>query len=87
MPSYCVVPFCHNDVGGFHFPKDKDLKARWEHAVRRKDWKPKTHSVVCRRHFRAEDLITTTIEGYLFQFLVNGMALSLCPIYLSRIEI
>ena len=55
MPkTNCCVPYC-STRGGHKFPKDDHLKNRWIIAVRRQNWKPNEHSLVCRLHFTEED--------------------------------
>ena len=60
MVNYCVVPGCRG-TGGFKFPSDPELQRKWRVAIKRlgpgkKLWAPGKHSVVCRAHFRPEDL-------------------------------
>lgn len=42
------------------FPKDEEIRKKWEHAVRRKGWTSTSASSLCSIHFRAEDLDTTS---------------------------
>ena len=62
MPE-CCVPFCKT-MGGHKFPKDTQLKNAWIIAIKRQKsktdktlWEPTKHSVVCKAHFKPEDLI------------------------------
>ena len=59
MPSRCVVPQCRGN-GGFKFPTDPDLNMEWRVAIKRMGpdktlWKPGHWSVVCEKHFIADD--------------------------------
>ncbi len=54
----CCVVGCTNHVGKknglsfFHFPlSDKDRCKKWEAAVRRHNWTPKSHTRICSDHF------------------------------------
>lgn len=50
----CAVPGCYKN--GVHlFPKNPDLKKRWEKAIRRKNFVATMHSRICRDHFRESD--------------------------------
>ncbi len=61
MPSTCCVPGCFN-VGGFSFPKNKDLKQKWIVQVCREDpgkkkWSPNPDDRICELHFDPEDIV------------------------------
>ena len=68
MVHYCTVPSC-NGVGGFRFPEDKQLKKKWQIAIKRegknkKLWEPKKASIVCEKHFKPEDFREKNIAGF-----------------------
>ena len=52
--SYCCVPKCLGR-GGYHFPKNKLLRAKWIVAVRRQALSVTASTVVCRDHFKPDD--------------------------------
>ena len=59
MPDYCSVPLCKG-FGGFHFPKDPELRKKWQIAIKRQTkkkelWQPSKYSVVCEKHFLETD--------------------------------
>nr|XP_033817764.1 uncharacterized protein LOC117368323 [Geotrypetes seraphini] len=60
MPG-CMVQGCCNSTGrsqgvSFHrFPPDGPLFQRWLEALKRKDFRPQKHHVVCSQHFRLWD--------------------------------
>ena len=59
MAPNCCVPLC-KETGGYLFPKEKDLRKKWQVAIKRENdrknlWKPSAHSVVCFKHFRLSD--------------------------------
>ena len=61
MAPNCCVPKC-TQTGGFVFPKDKDLKRKWQVAIKRVDenkrlWQPSEHSIVCHKHFKSSDFV------------------------------
>ena len=61
MAPNCCVPQC-KETGGFLFPKDKNLRKKWQVAIKREDehkrlWKPSVHSVVCYKHFKTSDFL------------------------------
>ncbi|XP_061196585.1 uncharacterized protein LOC133204857 [Saccostrea echinata] len=68
MPeTCCCVPECSNR-GGHAFPSDQSRRKIWIHAIKRgetrfQSWEPKTHAVVCRAHFKADDYVTETQHG------------------------
>ena len=60
MPGRCAVPLCHNQVGGFKFPRNVSQRKQWVHAVKRvtvnkKPWTPSQYDVVCPVHFVEKD--------------------------------
>lgn len=62
MPQYCCVPLCTNNKSGHKFPKDPQLRKKWQIAIKRmsttnknKLWEPGPHDVVCGNHFSSED--------------------------------
>ena len=64
MPTWCAVPGCNNENANFKFPKDKELKRKWEIAIRRGDpnqkgklWVAGTHHRVCQLHFIETDFL------------------------------
>uniref|UniRef100_A0A3Q3JKN7 THAP-type domain-containing protein n=1 Tax=Monopterus albus TaxID=43700 RepID=A0A3Q3JKN7_MONAL len=68
MPDVCSAFGCSNRRNArtkeqgitFHtFPKDKVRRKAWTLALRRKDFVPSNHSVVCSCHFKPEDFDTT----------------------------
>ena len=71
MPTHCCVPDCtkkgyREDDGSkisyFVFPKEKALRKKWIHAIRREEgkyFKITSLTKVCSRHFRANDLKKT----------------------------
>ncbi|XP_068086513.1 THAP domain-containing protein 2-like [Anabrus simplex] len=69
--ALCCVRGCnnrsdrHRKTGiGFHrFPKDPDLRARWMKAVKRKNWVPGVHSVICTKHFSPDQVNATYLSG------------------------
>jgi hypothetical protein len=68
MVHYCSVPLC-NSVGGFRFPRDKELKKKWQIVIKRSDknkklWQPKEHDVVCEHHFTSEDFKEKNSAGF-----------------------
>ncbi|KAG8187443.1 hypothetical protein JTE90_009515 [Oedothorax gibbosus] len=69
MPSRCVVPGCKGNydngpvVKVFQFPKDENLRKKWEAAIPRSNLKVINSSKVCELHFHASD-IQTTVEIY-----------------------
>ena len=68
MVSYCAVPCC-TGTSGFRFPKDKQLKRKWQVAIRRVNknknlWKPSKQSVVCEKHFRQSDFSQFNLAGF-----------------------
>ena len=52
MPYKCCVPECKGNyksgprVAVFSFPKDEDLRQKWIHAIKRKDFFPSKTSKV-----------------------------------------
>ena len=60
---YCCVPHC-TGRGGFLFPQEPTLRAKWIAAVRREGLIITTNTAVCSSHFRQEDFKTdTNIQG------------------------
>lgn len=69
MPeTTCVVPNC-SKKGTHRFPKDKQHKDAWIHAIKRakskfENWSPPSKfSYVCKQHFRADDYYGITYAG------------------------
>lgn len=62
MVYKCCVPRCNgnydknNGVHIFKFPRDENLIRKWLTAIRREDYLPTRHSVVCHRHFTESDI-------------------------------
>lgn len=56
MPT-CAVPMCATS-GGNRFPRDEKMKKAWIIAIKRDKFEPKTHSVVCQKHFKPEDYVS-----------------------------
>ncbi|KAM4735671.1 THAP domain-containing protein 6-like [Anableps anableps] len=88
MPQHCAANFCSNrrtvDVRArgitFHkFPKDKDMRKKWEVSLRRKGFTASDSSVLCSEHFNQDDFdrtgqIVRLRDGVIpsiFSFLVN----------------
>ena len=68
---YCAVPKC-TGTGGFSFPKDPELRKKWQVAIKRttekkKIWEPSKYSVVCELHFNKEDFNETNSAGFSHQ--------------------
>nr|XP_061836763.1 THAP domain-containing protein 2-like isoform X3 [Nerophis lumbriciformis] len=68
MPAHCAAYGCKvrrtaesKKLGiTFHrFPKDDDVRRRWEVAVRRKSFAAKEQTVLCSKHFNPEDFDKT----------------------------
>ncbi|XP_035990436.1 THAP domain-containing protein 6-like [Fundulus heteroclitus] len=68
MPQHCAAFFCLNrrtiDVRAreitFHkFPKDKDMRKKWEVSTRREGFTASNTSVLCSEHFKEEDFDRT----------------------------
>ncbi|XP_059212395.1 signal recognition particle 9 kDa protein isoform X1 [Centropristis striata] len=64
MPGWCSAYSCSNERTvrnrnrgiTFHkFPKDKDMRKKWEVALRREGFTASHHSVVCSQHFKQAD--------------------------------
>ncbi|CAK1585392.1 unnamed protein product [Parnassius mnemosyne] len=55
MPQCCAVPYCSSAKGGHRFPCDKSRLKKWIIAIRRQNFIPSKHSVVCKDHFTSED--------------------------------
>ena len=63
MPhTWCCVPKCSNK-GGHKFPNDVDLRKKWMIAIKRDQWTPTKHSLVCKSHFTVDDYLSHTVEG------------------------
>lgn len=43
----------------YRFPKDKVKRQAWRVALRRREFEPNDHSVVCSWHFKSEDFDRT----------------------------
>jgi len=54
---YCCVPRC-TGRGGFMFPRDPAIRARWIVAIRREGLVITPNTTVCHIHFREEDFTT-----------------------------
>jgi len=54
---YCCVPRC-TGRGGFLFPRDPAIRAKWIVAVRRQGLVITSNTAVCSKHFREEDFRT-----------------------------
>ncbi|XP_070759528.1 THAP domain-containing protein 2-like [Enoplosus armatus] len=68
MPDFCAVVGCSNERNAktkeqgitFHrFPKDVVKRRAWKVALRRRDFEPNHHSVVCSCHFKSEEFDMT----------------------------
>ncbi|XP_056442112.1 THAP domain-containing protein 6-like isoform X2 [Gadus chalcogrammus] len=68
MPGWCSAYSCSNErtVNNrnrgitFHkFPKDKDVRKKWEVALRREGFTASDYSVVCSQHFKQADFDRT----------------------------
>ncbi|XP_060761169.1 THAP domain-containing protein 6 [Neoarius graeffei] len=68
MPGWCSAYSCSNErtVSNrsrgitFHkFPKDKDLRKKWEVALRREGFTASDQSIVCSQHFKQADFDQT----------------------------
>lgn len=64
MPKKCCVPGCKSNydstkeyVTVFQFPSDPAMRETWRKCIPRKNWTPTKSAVVCRKHFRACDMI------------------------------
>jgi hypothetical protein len=89
MPStLCTVPCCH-EWGGHEYPSDPIRKAKWIQAVRRLDentmkmWTPTKSSVVCKKHFTADDNMKTTNAGMSF-ILANETQCHFYPVLMTE---
>ena len=55
MPNgCCCVPGCANR-GGHAFPLEKERRRKWIIAVKREEFEPTRHTIVCRKHFTEAD--------------------------------
>ena len=63
MPTECCVPGCLNRTGHVFPWSDKSRVKAWIIAVKRDNWQPTKHSVVCKAHFDKDDYETTTTYG------------------------
>ena len=61
----CCVTTCHK-TGGHKFPNDPDVRNQWIKAIKRKQWTPTRHSVVCKAHFTEDDFVSHTVYGKYF---------------------
>ncbi|XP_041634796.1 THAP domain-containing protein 3-like isoform X1 [Cheilinus undulatus] len=68
MPHFCAAFGCANERNSktkqrgitFHrFPKAKDKREAWKAALRRANFEPSNHSVLCSSHFKPEDFDMT----------------------------
>ncbi|KAM7406775.1 hypothetical protein PAMA_002814 [Pampus argenteus] len=57
MAQRCMMDAVENRTS--RFPKDKELRKKWETAVRREGSSASPSSVLCREHFRPEDFDRT----------------------------
>ena len=65
MPTGCCVPLCTNQVGGYTFSCNSEVKKKWLQQIKRRckdqetgkliNWVPTKHSVVCPDHFTQSD--------------------------------
>ncbi|XP_034748650.1 THAP domain-containing protein 2-like [Etheostoma cragini] len=61
--EHCCVPLCEasskfNSVLSFHtFPVDEESRRKWFHNIRRERFNITSHTRVCSRHFKSDDLI------------------------------
>ena len=68
MPTgCCVVPLC-SGRGGYYFPTDKKIKAKWIQAIRRDKWVPTKWSTVCKDHFVKEDFSDGVSSKFIFEY-------------------
>ena len=72
MVNNCCVVGCNNYVGkkkglGFYrFPlSDKERCGKWEAAVHREGWVPKSHTRICSEHFQTGMISTNIIYIYM----------------------
>ena len=65
--KYCVVPLCKG-YDGHRFPVDEIRRQQWVAAIRRKDFSPAVHSIVCYNHFDEADYVKSTTAGQLLSF-------------------
>ena len=82
----------------YHFPTDPELRKKWKNAVRRKNWSPSKHSVLCEKHFLPSDFKTERIDKNSSRIQNKGQKLKRkelkagaipsqlpdCPLYLSK---
>ena len=57
----CCVPKC-SKLGGHKFPNDPYLRKLWIIAIKRDQWTPSKHSVVCKSHFAEDDYLSHTVS-------------------------
>ncbi|CAH1381999.1 unnamed protein product, partial [Tenebrio molitor] len=63
MVKSCAAFKCSNRYSkdksvSFHrFPANKNLKAQWIRAIRRENFTPTYHSVICGKHFKEGDFL------------------------------
>lgn len=65
MPRKCCVPEYKSNydstneyVTVFKFPSDSDKREAWKKSIMpHKNWSPTKSAVVCRKHFRAGDMV------------------------------
>ncbi|XP_041860538.1 THAP domain-containing protein 6-like [Melanotaenia boesemani] len=93
MPEYCAAYSCsnlrtvENRARGitFHkFPKDRDLRKKWEVALRREGFTASVFSVLCSEHFKPGDFDRT---GQIVR-LRDGVipSIFLFPVHLQKLE-
>lgn len=67
--EHCCVPFCHasskyNKVLSFHiFPINEETRRKWLAAICRDNLTITSHTRVCSRHFRKDDVRPTEVSG------------------------
>ncbi|XP_056092311.1 uncharacterized protein LOC130071488 [Rhinichthys klamathensis goyatoka] len=61
--EHCCVPLCEasskfNSILSFHtFPVDEETRRKWIHNIRRERFNITSHTRVCSRHFKSDDVI------------------------------
>ncbi|KAK9528934.1 hypothetical protein VZT92_013061 [Zoarces viviparus] len=98
MPEFCAALGCSNERNAkteqqeitFHrFPKDKCERQAWMVALRREDFEPTDHSVICSCHFQSEDFdrtgqITRLKKGAIPSFFDYLFKIRVCGDHLSK---